>query len=247
MQDENLGLDPPQFNTGRSVTAKRAALAAVAPPAPKVVPVVPAATVQASSTAVPAVAGDSSKPVTSTSSASSNISNATGAHIGASSASQHYPAVPAAASVPAQQQQAPPQQPAAVPESAASTAADAAAAPAALTGSAAILAKLRQQRTSTSINASSGRNSTSGSMSKRDSAKITVLYASQTGTGQEIARSIHAECAAKGLPSEVMSMNELGFDNLRADKTPIVVFVASSTGRLADELQGMLQLLAVIA
>jgi sulfite reductase alpha subunit-like flavoprotein len=70
-------------------------------------------------------------------------------------------------------------------------------------------------------------------MAKRD-ARVTVLYASQTGTGQEIARSIQAECAAQGMPSEVMSMNELGFDNLRPDKTPLVVFVASSTGKQAD-------------
>lgn len=67
-------------------------------------------------------------------------------------------------------------------------------------------------------------------MAKREP-RVTVLYASQTGTGQEIARSIHAECAAKGLHSEVMSMNELGFDNLRPDKTPLVVVVASSTGQ----------------
>lgn len=75
-------------------------------------------------------------------------------------------------------------------------------------------------------------------MSKRDGLqpKVTVLYASQTGTGQEIARSIHAECADKGLPSQVMSMNELGFDNLTAEKTPIVVVVASSTGKAAGIL-----------
>ena len=69
-------------------------------------------------------------------------------------------------------------------------------------------------------------------MAKRDAAaqgKVMVLYASQTGTGQEIARSIQAECAAKGMPSEVMSMNELGFDNLRPDKAPVVVVVASCT------------------
>jgi sulfite reductase alpha subunit-like flavoprotein len=114
-----------------------------------------------------------------------------------------------------------------------------------LTGSAAILAKLRQQRTSTSANASSGLKSTSSSMSKRDGSqpKVTVLYASQTGTGQEIARSIHAECADKGLPSQVMSMNELGFDNLTAQKTPIVVVVASSTGKQAQRKHTLAALL----
>jgi NADPH-ferrihemoprotein reductase len=57
-----------------------------------------------------------------------------------------------------------------------------------------------------------------------------VLYASQTGTAQEIARTIHAEAAAAGLAGDCMSMNELGFENLTAAKTPLVVVVASSTG-----------------
>jgi NADPH-ferrihemoprotein reductase len=57
-----------------------------------------------------------------------------------------------------------------------------------------------------------------------------VLYASQTGTAQEIARTIHAEAAAAGLAGDCMSMNELGFENLSAAKTPLVVVVASSTG-----------------
>jgi sulfite reductase alpha subunit-like flavoprotein len=105
---------------------------------------------------------------------------------------------------------------------AAATAPAAGEAPAALTGSAAILAKLRQQR-------SSGAGAANASL-KHDGSKVTVLYASQTGTGQEIARAIHAQCAAQGVPAQVMSMNELGFHNLRPDKTPVVVVVASSTG-----------------
>lgn len=223
MQDENLGLNPPEFRPGRSVTAKRAALAAAAPPPParKVAAPVPAPTA-----AVPAVAGGDGTQQQAPPAASS-ISAAAGAANGSSSALDKNLAAPA------QPQQPQAAAPAAEPALASSTPADAAAAAApavALTGSAAILAKLRQQRASTS---SSGRNSTGNSLSKRDGsshAKVTVLYASQTGTGQEIARSIHAECAGKGLPSQVMSMNELGFDSLTADKTPVVVVVASSTG-----------------
>jgi len=56
------------------------------------------------------------------------------------------------------------------------------------------------------------------------------VYASQTGTGQEIARTIHAECTQQSIPADVMSMNELGFSNLTAEKTPVVVVIASSTG-----------------
>eukprot|EP00879_Flechtneria_rotunda_P019044 GHRR01019996.1.p1 GENE.GHRR01019996.1~~GHRR01019996.1.p1 ORF type:complete len:848 (+),score=279.58 GHRR01019996.1:379-2922(+) len=97
--------------------------------------------------------------------------------------------------------------------------------PVALTGSAAILAKLRSQR------AAGGGSSTAGSTTAATpAAKLTVLYASQTGTAQEIARTIHAESASRGMLSEVMSMNELGFDNLSAAKTPVVVVIASSTG-----------------
>lgn len=97
--------------------------------------------------------------------------------------------------------------------------------PVALTGSAAILAKLRSQ-----LQTSRPTSATAEKQQDRTAAKVTVLYASQTGTGQEIARTIHAECSAKGIPAEVMSFNELGFDNLTASKTPVVVFVASSTG-----------------
>ena len=39
-----------------------------------------------------------------------------------------------------------------------------------------------------------------------------------------------AESAKHGVRSRVMSCNELGFDNLSADATPVVVIVASSTG-----------------
>lgn len=97
---------------------------------------------------------------------------------------------------------------------------------------------------------------------------MTVLYASQTGTAQEIARSIQAASAQHSVKSQaccvfiawlwrpscsdqcaslekydkvrlpdgvtthlqVMSCNELGWDALSPEKTPVIVLVASSTG-----------------
>lgn len=224
-------MEPPNFNNGRSVTGKRSALAAAVPPKILAAQSSKASAVQpvSASAALPPVAGDGSRQLDGAVAVDHRLEKV--AAPAATSASPISAAPAQAAARPAQADlPAPEAQQAAVAEPRASTSGDAA--PAALTGSAAILAKLRQQRHSTSINAGSGRNSTSSSMSKRDGvqAKVTVLYASQTGTGQEIARSIHAECAAQGLPAQVMSMNELGFDNLRPDKTPIVVVVASSTG-----------------
>lgn len=103
--------------------------------------------------------------------------------------------------------------------------------PVALTGSAAILAKLRSQRQSTSAKApSTAADGKADGSAASVPARVTVVYASQTGTAQEIARTIHAEAAAAGLAADVMSFNELGFDNLSAAKTPLVVCVASSTG-----------------
>lgn len=225
-------MEPPNFNNGRSMTGKRSSLAAAVPPKIVAAQSSKASAVQPASTssALPPVAGDGSRQIDSAAAVDRRLEKvdvtATSASAAPISAAPVQAAArPAQVDLPAQQTQQ-----AAAAEPRASTSGDAA--PAALTGSAAILAKLRQQRHSTSINAGSGRDSTSSSMSKRDGvqAKVTVLYASQTGTGQEIARSIHAECAAQGMPAEVMSMNELGFDNLRPDKTPIVVVVASSTG-----------------
>lgn len=233
LQDEDLGLAPPNFNNGRSVTGRRSSMASALPA--KVLaaesPVQPAAVVQPSRSAVPPVAGASSAaPVAPQALTSSSTAQPVPAAAAVAAPRSSAPvAQPGASAAPASQQQQPRPLSASV-QPAASAAGDAA--PAALTGSAAILAKLRQQRQSTSVNSSSSRETANSSMAQRDGvqAKITVLYASQTGTGQEIARSIHAECAAKGLPSQVMSMNELGFDNLTPQKTPIVVVVASSTG-----------------
>lgn len=224
-----MGLDPPNFNNGRAATARRSTLAAALPPKVSTATVVQA-TAASTATALPSIAAEPQRQVPAVPISSSTDARAAGGIAGAGAVSANkYPAVPAPAPAvdvptPAPPPAQPQQQQRLQPQPAAADAA----APAALTGSAAILAKLRSQRAS----AGSGRSSTSNSMAKRD-ARVTVLYASQTGTGQEIARSIQAECAAQGMPSEVMSMNELGFDNLRPDKTPLVVFVASSTGKEA--------------
>lgn len=59
---------------------------------------------------------------------------------------------------------------------------------------------------------------------------MVVLYGSQTGTAQEIARNLAAEALARGFRASVSSANELGFANVSRDKTPVLVLVCSSTG-----------------
>lgn len=121
-----------------------------------------------------------------------------------------------------------------------------------LTGSAAILAKLRAQREESQRRADAakaaeqkekerlakglppgGGTDVKVEEKKKDQAAalpVTICYASQMGTGQEIARGIHAECVQRGLQAKVMSFNELGYRNLGPETTPILVVVASSTG-----------------
>jgi len=65
---------------------------------------------------------------------------------------------------------------------------------------------------------------------KAKSKNIVVLYASQTGTAQEIATNIAAEAVASGLSAKACGFNEFGFENLTPEKAPVVVIVASSTG-----------------
>lgn len=92
-----------------------------------------------------------------------------------------------------------------------------------LTGSAALLAKMRGQR---EVSARKLQPEKPPPPAK----KALIVYASQTGTAQEIARSLQAECAEHGVVAEVMSLNEVGFANVSAAKTPVIVAVASSTG-----------------
>jgi sulfite reductase alpha subunit-like flavoprotein len=95
----------------------------------------------------------------------------------------------------------------------------------AMTGGAAILARLRAQR---AASAAAAAGPAGGPPHKEQRAAF--LYASQTGTGQEIAKGLAADAAARGIKADALSMNELGWANFGADKTPVVVVVASSTG-----------------
>ena len=92
------------------------------------------------------------------------------------------------------------------------------------TGGAAILAKLKAQK------AARAAAEHQEQQSKPKPKPLTILYASQLGTAAEIAKTIHADAQSRGLPSHLASMNEFGFDNVCADKTPVVIMVASSTG-----------------
>lgn len=81
-------------------------------------------------------------------------------------------------------------------------------------GGAAILAKLRAAR----------------KHAKPAMHPVVVLQASQTGTAAEVAKNISSSIEGMGLASRVVSMNEIGFGNLTKEQTPLVIWVASSTG-----------------
>lgn len=82
-------------------------------------------------------------------------------------------------------------------------------------GGAAILAKLR---------AAKQRKPASGN-------SVVVAYASQTGTAAEVAKNIGSSIESEGVKTRVLSMNQLGLvGDLNKEKTPFVVWVASSTG-----------------
>jgi NADPH-ferrihemoprotein reductase len=60
---------------------------------------------------------------------------------------------------------------------------------------------------------------------------VLVIHASQTGTAAEVAKNINSGIENIGVSSRVISMNELGLvSSLTKEKTPFVVWVASSTG-----------------
>lgn len=61
-------------------------------------------------------------------------------------------------------------------------------------------------------------------------APVTFLYASQTGTAEEIAHSLYDEAAGQKLTASVNAMDDHKFDNLTPAKTPVLVVVAASTG-----------------
>ncbi|KIZ07342.1 5-methyltetrahydrofolate-homocysteine methyltransferase reductase [Monoraphidium neglectum] len=64
----------------------------------------------------------------------------------------------------------------------------------------------------------------------RPQPRAVFLYASQTGNGREIARTLQTEAGRRGVPADVMALDELGFPSFGASKTPVAVIVTSSTG-----------------
>ena len=104
----------------------------------------------------------------------------------------------------------------------AATAAAPAPAAAAATGGNAILARLKQQRAAPPPPAVAA---TAGAKPP-----LTFAFASQTGTGAEIARNLAAEAVEKGYKAQCMSLTELGYAALTSGRTPYLVIVASSTG-----------------
>ncbi|KAG2451316.1 hypothetical protein HYH02_003922 [Chlamydomonas schloesseri] len=103
--------------------------------------------------------------------------------------------------------------------------ASAAAAPAAAvaTGGNAILARLKQQRAAPPAPAPAA-------AAVGAKPPLTFAFASQTGTGAEIARNLAAEAVEKGYKAQCMSLTELGYAALTSGRTPYLVIVASSTG-----------------
>ena len=60
---------------------------------------------------------------------------------------------------------------------------------------------------------------------------VIVTYASQTGTAAEVAKNIGSGIESEGIKSKVVPMNELGLvGDLSKEKTPVMIWVASSTG-----------------
>lgn len=95
------------------------------------------------------------------------------------------------------------------------------------TGSAALLARIRNQRKASTKAAPSANGAAPTSQQAKE---VIVAYASQTGTAQEIARNIQAESFKHGIQSKVLSFNELGMDSVLKPKKQVVVMVVSSTG-----------------
>lgn len=59
---------------------------------------------------------------------------------------------------------------------------------------------------------------------------VTFLFASQTGTSEEIARSLHDEALSRKHSSKCLCLNDWAANGITAASTPIVVVIASTTG-----------------
>jgi sulfite reductase alpha subunit-like flavoprotein len=91
-------------------------------------------------------------------------------------------------------------------------------------GGAAVLARLRQQRAASGVSAAKR----AAALKKR--ATVAFLYASQTGTAEEIAHSLFDECGGRDIKASVNSLDDHKFENITAEKTPVLVVIAASTG-----------------
>lgn len=91
------------------------------------------------------------------------------------------------------------------------------------TGGAAILARMRAQKAAAAT-----------SQAKADvedgKSLVTFLFASQTGTSEEIARSLHDEALSRKHRSQCLCLNDWAATGISATTTPIVVCIASTTG-----------------
>eukprot|EP00892_Ulva_mutabilis_P009896 jgi/Ulvmu1/7279/UM035_0067.1 len=92
------------------------------------------------------------------------------------------------------------------------------------TGGAAILARMRAQKAA-AAKAAKEKN-------EEDASKpvVTFLFASQTGTSEEIARSLHDEAVSRKHRSQCMSLNDWASPGISPATTPIVITIASTTG-----------------
>lgn len=92
------------------------------------------------------------------------------------------------------------------------------------TGGAAVLARMRAAKAVAAAAAAAKADEAAAAHT------VTFLFASQTGTAEEIAKSMHDDASAKGFKSSVASMNDHTFEGLSPATTPVLVVVASSTG-----------------
>ena len=90
-------------------------------------------------------------------------------------------------------------------------------------GGAAILARVKANRAKASAAAEARKKEAEGQKT------ATFVYASQTGTAEEIAHSLHDEALSKKYKSRCMSINEWA-EQPDMEQCPVVVFICSTTG-----------------
>lgn len=90
-------------------------------------------------------------------------------------------------------------------------------------GGAAILARLKADRAKAAAAADARKKAEAGRKT------VSFVFASQTGTAEEIAKSLHDEAVSKKYKSRCMSINEWA-EAVNIDQCPVVVFICSTTG-----------------